>query len=62
LTAGKGRIRNYTVFINRMKIRDIPRRFLFRVEKAAVLENSPEGQAGTNQKGPGVLLFDVRRN
>jgi hypothetical protein len=45
-----------------MKIRNIPGRFFFGVEKAAVLETGTKRQTGLDQKGTGVLLFDMRRN
>jgi hypothetical protein len=62
LAAWKWRVLNTAALIDRMKIRNIPGRFFFGVEKAAVLEAMTERQAGPNQKEPGVLLFDVRRN
>jgi hypothetical protein len=45
-----------------MKMGNILFRFLFCPEKAPDFEAGTERQAGPNQKGPGVLLFDVRRN
>jgi hypothetical protein len=53
---------NNTAFIGRMKIRNVPRRFFFCFEKAAVLETMTEQQTGTDQKGPCILFFNVRRN
>jgi hypothetical protein len=43
LAAGKRRIGNNTAFINRMKMGNKLRRFLFCSEKAAVFETVAEG-------------------
>jgi hypothetical protein len=53
---------NNAAFIDRMKIQNVVRRFFFCFEKAAVFKNGTEGQTGHDQKGPGILLFYVRRN
>jgi hypothetical protein len=42
-----------------MKIGNVPGRFFFGTEKAAVLEAMTEGQTGLDQKRFSVLLFGM---
>jgi hypothetical protein len=53
---------NDTVFVNRMKISDIPDRFLFDMEKAAVFESMTKRQAGQNKESLCLLFFYMSRN
>jgi hypothetical protein len=60
LTAGEGRFGVHAVFVNTAEIGDIPGGFFSGAEKAAVSEAMTERQAGPDQKGRGVLFFDMR--
>ena len=57
-----GGIGNNAAFIGRMKTENIPGRFFFGMEKAAVFDPLTKGQAGQNQKRLCLLFPDMSGN